>query len=184
MAKFLRSLCYALAAASLAIATANATTVNFTIKDGLASVATGSFGYSSPNPVLSYSDLDAFSLTIGTSTFDLNFVTDPSRSTNTYFQFDTASSTFLHAAVPAMFNIDTQLASMSNSFGDGFIFTFDPNDRYYTYDGGGLGKNHLPWTSIETAATAVPEPASLALLGSGLLAAGAARRRTKGKATA
>jgi len=182
MTKFLRALYYAFAVAALAIAPANATTVDFTIKNGLASVATGSFSYSSPNPVLSYSDLDAFSLTIGASTFDLNFVTDPSRSTNTYFQFDTASSSFLHAPVPAMFNIDTQLASMNNFFGDGFIFTFDPNNQYYTYGGGGVGQNHLPWTSIE--ATAVPEPASLVILGSGLLAAGVSRRRAKRNAKA
>jgi hypothetical protein len=178
-----RAFIAAVSVAALMAAPANATAINFDIKNGAATVATGSFTYSSANPILSYGDLDTFSLTIGASNYDLSFVTDPSRSINTYFQFETASSAFLHAGVPSLFNIDTQLASMADNFGDGFIFFFQPGLQVYTYDGGGVGQNYQPWTSIEvTPATSVPEPASLALLASGLLAAGAARRKRKAKA--
>ena len=172
-------------ASILAGSSANAATVGFTMMNGATEVAQGSFSYSSANPILSYGDLDSFFLTIGTSTYDLSFVTDPSRSTNTYFQFDTIAGEFIDAPVPAMFGIDTELASVADNYGDGFIFTFGDN-QYFTYDGGPTpDKYHQPWTDLainNTTQSTVAEPTTVALFGAGLAGLGGVRRRRKAKA--
>ena len=169
-------------AAVLATSSAEAATVGFTIMNGGTEVALGSFSYSSANPILAYGDLDSFFLTIGASTYDLSFVTDPSRSTNTYFQFDTVAGEFIDAPVSAMYGLNTELASMADNYGDGFIFTFGDN-QYFTYDGGPTpDKYHQPWTDIafnNSTQNNVPEPASLFLLAGGIAGLGAFRRRTK-----
>ena len=169
-------------AAVLATSSAAAATVGFTIMNGGTEVALGSFSYSSANPILGYGDLDSFFLTIGASTYDLSFVTDPSRSTNTYFQFDTVAGEFIDAPVPAMYGLDTELASMADNYGDGFIFTFGDN-QYFTFDGGPTpDEYHQPWTDIafnNSTQSNVPEPVTLFLLTGGIAGLGALRRRGK-----
>src|SRR6266550_9154669 len=101
---------------------ANATTVNFTMMENATAVATGSFSYSSANPVLSYSDLTAFSLTIGPDNYNLAFAlasTDYS-----YFAYDTGAGAFVPGGASGCYGgpYDALLSAAGSCFSAGYYF--------------------------------------------------------------
>ena len=149
--------------------------IDFTIKNGAADVATGSFSYSSANPVITFTDLTAFDLQIGPDNYDLNYVTSAPHTDNTFFEFVPGSG---FQDGPGIFGLDVTLEAMSNSF-DGFIF----------YNQGGInlwadnaqGAYGQSWTDIvfPNGVGAVPEPITISLFGAGVAGAVAVRRRKK-----
>src|SRR5450755_3393106 len=80
----------------MAASPASATTVDFAFENLGSDVATGSFSYSSANPVLSFADLDTFDIQIGPSHYDLNLVNSAPFNQNAFFQFDVGAVTFNH----------------------------------------------------------------------------------------
>jgi len=174
--------CAGLIVAALTASSASATTIDFTFENAGTDVATGSFSYTSANPVLSFADLDTFDIQIGTSHYDLNFVESFPFDENAYFQFNVGSQSFDHAPQPGLFGLDTTLVSMSGGF-DGFIFVYDPDNRYFSDNASGVF--HSPWTDVvfqqevTVGDTPVPEPVTIAVLGAGLAGSVAMRRRKK-----
>jgi len=175
---------FAVAACALTVLSATAveaSTIDFTIKNGAADVATGSFSYSSGNPVITFADLTSFNLQIGPDSYDLTYVTNSPHNDNTFFQFVPGSG-FQDGL--GIFGLDVTLEAMSNSF-DGFIF----------YNQGGInlwadnaqGAYGQSWTDIVfpngVGGTPVPEPITISLFGAGIAGAAALRRRNKKSAS-
>jgi hypothetical protein len=166
-----------------AATSANATTVNFSMMENATAVATGSFSYSSANPVLSYSDLTAFSLTIGPANYDLTYAlaaTDYS-----YFAYDTGAGAFVPGGASGCYGgpYDVLLSAVNNCFTSGYFFRplivgSDTAYSEFTIPIYGDPYNDVVFSVVKSA---VPEPATLALFGAGLAGLGA-RRRRKAKA--
>jgi hypothetical protein len=156
---------------SLAAASAQATTVDFTIKDGATVDATGSFSYSSANTNLSYSDLSAFSITFaaGPPTFDLPFVL--SHTTCQWFDYDTVGQQFVVGSLPPAncYGLPELMGAGDSGLGTGFIFV-DQNPPYWTDNN--LSLYHQPYDTVIVSVEAVPEPGALALIASALLGLG------------
>jgi hypothetical protein len=162
---FVRVLFVALFTAVAAVS-AHASIINFTIADGVTTEATGSFSYSSANPILSYGDLTAFSLTIGTATYGLPFV---QASTNyDYFQFDTTSKSFVPGNANGTFGPlgPFLLSAFASDFSSGFDFFSAPRNDFTEVTQSIF--DH-PFDSVTvTTVGALPEPASLASFGAAL----------------
>jgi hypothetical protein len=163
---FVRVLFVALFTAMAAVS-AQAAIINFTIADGATTEATGSFSYSSANPILSYTDLTAFSLTIGTATYGLPFV--QASANYDYFQFDTATKSFVPGNATGTFGPlgPFLLSAFASDFSSGFDFFSAPRDDFTEVTQSIF--DH-PFDSVTvTTAGALPEPTSLASFGAALV---------------
>jgi hypothetical protein len=186
---FARALLPAVASCLLATSTlcsvAEATTVNFAFDENGTPEATGSFSYASSNPVLSYADLTAFTLTIGSTQYDLAYAL--SASDYAYFAYDTAAHQFVPGSASGCYG--GPFESLLSAVGDCFA-----NGGYYIRPADSAGISEFtqgiydePYNSVvydghvsNLGGTRVPEPASIALLaGTGLFAAASLRRRQR-----
>jgi hypothetical protein len=163
---FVRALFVALFTAMAAVS-AHASIIDFVISEGATTEATGSFSYSSAATFLSYADLTAFSLTIGTKTYGLPFVQS---STNyAYFDFDTATKSFVPGDATGTFGPlgPFLISAVSSDFSSGFDFFSDPRDNFSEFT---QNIFDMPFNSvvITSDSAAVPEPTSLAMFGAGV----------------
>jgi len=162
---FVRVLFVALFTATAAVS-AHAAIINFTIAEGATTEATGSFSYTSANPILSYGDLTAFSLTIGGATYSLPFV--QASANYDYFQFDTTAKSFVPGNANGSFGPlgPFLLSAFASDFSSGFDFFSAPRDDFTEVTQSIF--DH-PFDSVTvTTASALPEPASLASFGAAL----------------
>jgi hypothetical protein len=150
-------------------------TVNFSILDGAATVATGSLQYSSggPTTITSFGGFTTFSITFdGTDTYTLSQLS-ALPAADQWINFNTTTNTFGSVADPNVYNIAFVLYANNGGSVD---FDVQGNPKVYTdakipiYDGA--------WTAIHTV-DPVPEPITLGLFGAGLLGLGVTRRRRK-----
>ena len=163
----LKSLCLA-GALALAAFSARAGVVNFTFEDGSTVVATGSFSYSSADPVIDVADLTAFSITIGAESYNLAFL--QASSNYQYFAYDTVAQDFVAGGGFGAYGgpYEELLGAYANNFTSGFFFKPLPIPGAYTEIT--QGEYDLPYTTVLFAAGGdpVPEPATLALFLSAL----------------
>ncbi len=149
-------------------------------------LASGSFSYdSSHSGILSYADLNSFTVSLDGSTYGLSFVNSLASSAYIYFGYDTTNNTFAPGSIAgADGNYSGILAGTNLSNG----FFFDPlvgqSDPAGTGADGEFanysGDSETVLTATGYSITSVPEPATWALfaVGAGLLGlASLARRR-------
>jgi hypothetical protein len=149
-----------------AVASAHATTVDFAFSEGGTDVATGSFSYSTSNPVVGYADLSAFSLTVGGFTYDLAFALG-----NTNYQrlaYDQATKSFVEGTGNGSFGpLDELFGAANDTFSKGFFFALNPGSTSagnFTEDQSSTFRAPFDGVTVTVEAAAVPEPATLALV--------------------
>ena len=144
---------------------AHAATIDFTISELGTTEATGSFSYTSAAPVLSYGDLTAFSLTIGSANYGLGFVQGSSN--YDYFQFDTTTNTFTPGVASGTYGPlgPFLFSAFANDLTSGFDFFSAPRNDFSELT---QGIYDMPYDSVTVSAAAVPEPSSLPMLLAGL----------------
>jgi hypothetical protein len=145
-------------------------------------VASGSFSYdSSHSGLLTYDDLNTFTITLAGQTYDLGFV--GSVSNYKYFGYDTASNSFIPTSVPGTFGpFDGILAALNDDDTDGFFVTPLDSGGEGVIGKYGTNARELIWTSYSVAQT--PIPAALPLFASALAGLGFAGWRRKRAAAA
>ena len=160
------------AVAGLSAATAaNATTVNFALLRGTATVASGNFDYETGAAgILNFNNLTSFSYNDGTRSFNLAYVLGNSASTYQYLGFNTATNSFTPKNSDGYTYFLTSLASnYTTGFFTNSTGTYDyPEARANTY------------SSIQiNGAGAVPETATWGMMIAGFGLMGAAMRNRR-----
>jgi len=169
-----RSLFFATLVGGLLVSSlAHATTIDFTISEGAATEATGSFSYTTPSANLSYGDLTAFSLSIlPSASYDLSF---GQGSTNyDYFDFDAFTNAFVPGDATGTYGTlgPFLLSAISSDLSSGFDFFSAPRDDFSEFT---QNIYDMPYDSVTVTSTdsvsSVPEPSSLPtfLMGLGLI---------------
>ncbi len=165
-------------ALSTAASAAYATIINFEYTEGISPVATGSFTYATGSSgVLGYTDLSAFSVTIGSVSYDLadvNTFTD-----YVYFGYDTSTNAFVTNPNTCGFDgcgFASSLSAINSSGTDGFFFNPVPGEftEYSTETSGAFDG-----LTFSNATVGVPEPVTISLFGVGFAGLAAMRRRKK-----
>lgn len=145
------------------------------------SIASGSFAYdpSLDGGVVGFGDLAAFRLQfagVTNSLYDLSFLQSGNDSAYRAFAFDTVSKTML---TQDLYGFPSELSDIKNGFGQGF---FVRNDMRLIKDYAGGGEQFYTSLAITAQPSAVPEPATFALLGLGFVGALTMSRRRRGLA--
>jgi hypothetical protein len=157
---------------AIVASSAQATTVNFTFKDGAAIEASGSFSYGAIGGVLHYADLSAFSINVEGALYNLAFAN--ASSNYSYFAYNTASNSFVAGTGTGTEGgpFDELLGAFANDLTSGFFFKPDPVNQFTE-----ITTEHFddPFTTITL--TVVPEPLTLTLLAAPLVWLGLWRRR-------
>ena len=151
-------------------------------------VASGSFSYdSSLSGLLSYGDLQSFSVTLGGSTYGLGFVSGLSGGAYVNFGYDTTTNSFVPASIPGSYGpYSGIIAGVDASLNTGFFFDplvgqSDPagtgaDGIFGNYVNGKLTEN----TAASYSVTAVPELSTWAMMLAGFASLSfAGYRRTK-----
>jgi hypothetical protein len=156
---------------AIAASSAQATTVNFTFKDGLAVEASGSFSYGAAGGVLHYADLSAFSINVEGAPYNLAFAN--ASSNYSYFAYNTASNSFVAGTGTGTFGPQAELlGAFANDLTSGFFFKPDPVNQFTE-----ITTEHFDDPFTTTTLTAVPEPLTLTLLAVPLVWLGLWHRR-------
>lgn len=167
----------------LSCASAATTMVTFSLDNNSVSLANGSFSYDAAKTgQLSYADLQSFTFSLPTSTYDLAFVNSGSFSVFRYFGFNATTQTFV---TRTNYDFPEILSAIK---GNGVSGYFVRNDAIATvFHDYAAGFGPVTYTNVSINVTtsgvsAVPEPATWAmmLMGFGMVGYGL-RTARKGK---
>jgi hypothetical protein len=165
-------------------AAAAVTTVDYDfVTAGGGSAGGGSFSFdSSLTGLLTYNDLDSFSITIGAGSYDLAYVLSGGFGSYYYFGFNATTELFESASIDGFEQI---LSAIKSDFSSGFFVRNDPAftlARNYNPESG-----ELPFVRVainSSTGGAVPEPATWAMMIAGFGLVGAVSRRRRAAVSA
>ncbi len=164
-------------AAPAAVAQAGLVEVEFSITPPSPGtpLVTGAFSFDTDKltgPLVGYGDLEDFAISVLGETYCLEFIEPGSGSfTESHFQFNTQTDLFV--PTPGGFIDPVVIAAYSGT--DGFRITPNPNGRVEEYRN---LSNADGEAYADIVVSRVPEPASVALLGAGVVGLAIRRRRT------